>query len=199
MLCLQVYAPGYFVFKLIIVLFQNLDCLCIGDTCKIGLCYMMQTVEQSLINEIIEEVHLLRRMLQYVIDNIFQHCLCQIHVILQICKCHLRLNHPELCGMTRRVGILRTECRAECIDVLECHRIRLSIELTANGQIRRLSKEILTVIDGTVLIFRYLIQIHRCHLEHLTGAFTVTAGNQGCMHIYKILLLEKFMNRICDQ
>ena len=138
-------------------------------------------------------------MLQHIVDHIFQHCLRQIHIILQICKCHLRLDHPEFCRVAGRIGILSTEGRSKSINIFKCHRVGLSVELSADRQIGRFSKEILLIIHTAILGARDLVQIHRRHLEHLTGSFAVTSCNDRCVHIDKVTLLEKFVDRIGNQ
>ena len=109
MLCLKIHPPGHLVFKPIVMLLQQLNRLCVGHPGKIRLCHMMQTIQQPLVNKIVKEIHLLRRVLQHIIDDIFEHSFCQIHIVLEIRKCHLRLDHPELSRMACRVGILGTE------------------------------------------------------------------------------------------
>ena len=127
MLCLQITAPGYFVIEFIIVLGKNVDCFRIGHTGKIIAYDIFQSLKKSLVHKIIEKGHLFRCIFQYIIDDIFEHAFCKHHVILKVCKSNLRLNHPKLCGMSCRVRIFCTECRSECIDVLKCHRISLTI------------------------------------------------------------------------
>ena len=86
MLGLQVTAPRYLVFKLIVVLLQNLNRLCVDHISHLIIKKKIQTVDQSLIHKGIEEVHLFRRMLQHIADKVLDHVLCQAHVIIQIRK-----------------------------------------------------------------------------------------------------------------
>ena len=160
---------------------------------------MVQSLKESLVYEAVEEVHLLRSVLKHISYNILNHALSKYHIILKVCKRHLRLNHPELSSMPCCVGVLCTEGRAECINVLECHRIGLAVKLTAYRKISRLSKEILGIIDLAVLCLRNIVQIHGCYLEHLACTLAVTSSDQWSVHIYKALLLEELMNSKCDQ
>ena len=127
MLGLQIASPGYFIIKFIVILFQNLHSLCIGHMSELRVQYMVQTVQKTLVHEGIKEVHLFRSILQYIADDIFEHGLCHLHVVIKICECHLRLDHPELCCMTGGVGILCTEGRSEGIDITECLCIGLAV------------------------------------------------------------------------
>ena len=104
---------------------------------------MVQSVKKSLIYERIEEIHLFRCVLKDITDHIFQHSFRKLHIILKICKCTLRLDHPELSCMTGCVGILCTESRSECVDVTKCLCISLTIQLAAYSKVGLFSKEIL--------------------------------------------------------
>ena len=160
---------------------------------------MAQTIDQSLVHKLVEEFHLLRRMLQHIVYHIFQHALRQHHVIGQICEGDLRLNHPEFRRVTGSVGVLRPEGRSKGVDVLEGHGEGLAVQLAAHRQVRRFSEEVLGEVHRAVLGLGYIAKIHRGNLEHLSGTLTVTAGNQRCVHIDKIPLLEKFVDRVGDQ
>ena len=160
---------------------------------------MFQTFNQPLVHKLIEEIHLFRRIFQNIIDDIFQHGFGQGHIVIQVRKGHLRLDHPELCRMTGRVGIFCTEGWTKGINIPESHRKGLSVQLSADGQIRFFTKEILRIIHMTFLILRHIFRVQCRHTEHLTGSFTVTSGNQWRMHINKIPFLEKFMDCIGNQ
>ena len=101
--------------------------------------------------------------------------------------------------MTGGVGILRTEGGAEGIYVLKCKSISLYIQLSAYGKVYRFAEEILCVIYFSVLCLRYIVHIQSGHLEHFTGTFTVTAGDQRSMHIDKSSLHEEGVDCISDQ
>ena len=73
MFCLQVCAPFYFIFKLIIIFLEKFYRLCICYSRKIRVYHVFQPVQQPLVYKRIEEVHLLRRILQHIRNHIFQH------------------------------------------------------------------------------------------------------------------------------
>ena len=143
MLCLKVAAPADFVIKFIIVLLQQFNGLCVSHTAEIRSSHMLQSFKKALVHKLIEELHFLRCMLQYIADNILHHALCQFHIILKISKSDFRLDHPELSRMAGCVGILSTECWSECVNVAECHSKCLAIQLTADSQVRWFAEEIL--------------------------------------------------------
>ena len=64
-------------------------------------------------------------------------------VVLEIAERHLRLDHPELGQVTRRVRILRAESRSEGVDVGERVGEHLRFELSADGEVRGLGEEVL--------------------------------------------------------
>ena len=80
---------------------------------------MVQPLDEPLVHKLVKEIHLLRRVLQHIADHMLEHCLRDYHVVRQVRKRHLRLNHPELRRMSGRIGIFRPESRTECIYVLK--------------------------------------------------------------------------------
>ena len=160
---------------------------------------MRQALYEPLVHELIEELHLLGRMLHDIADDVLEHILRQLHIVLEIGKCYLRLDHPELGGMARRIGILRAECRSEGIYITECHAVRLHVELTADRQIDGLSEEVPAVIHRAVLTSRHIVHIQRRDLEHLARALAVAACDDGRVHIYKAPLLKELMYGKCSQ
>ena len=85
------------------MLHQDVNCLCIGHTGKVIIHYIMESLDQSLVYKVIEKLHLGRRVLEHVVYDVLEHALGELHVILKICKSYLRLDHPELCGMSCRI------------------------------------------------------------------------------------------------
>ena len=199
MLRLQVTAPGHLVVKGIIVLLQNLNGFRVGHMGEIGISHMLQALQQPLVHELIKERHLLRRILQYISDDIFQHGLRQHHIVLQIRKGHLRLNHPELRRMAGGVGILRPEGRAEGIYVFKSKCIRFHVQLAADGEIGGLPEEILGKVHFPLRRLRNVVQIQGGHLEHLARALAVAARDQRRMHIHEAPLHEEAVDGVGDQ
>ena len=159
----------------------------------------MQTVEQPLVDELVEELHLLGRILEHVVDDVLDHRLRDLHVAFEIAERHLGLDHPELGCVTRREGILRAERRSERVDVVECQRKDLAFELSADGQVGHLAEEILAVVDLAVFRTRRIVEVERGDLEHLAGTFRVTARDQRGMHIDKPAVLEEAVDRMRDK
>ena len=120
MLGLQIASPVYFVIEFVVVFLQKLDSLGVGYTAELRIYDMVQTLDQSLVHETVEELHFFRCMLHNVADDIFQHCLSKLHIVLQISESDFRLDHPELCCMAGGVGIFCTESRSEGVDIAEC-------------------------------------------------------------------------------
>ena len=196
MLRLQVAAPCYLIFKLIIMLFQETHRLRIRHTAEFRIHHMIQPFQKPAVNQRMKEIHLLRRFLQHIADHIFQHGFCQLHIILQVRESHLRLNHPELRRMAGGIGILRPECGAKGIDLPESLGKCLPIQLPADSQIRHLPEKILRIIHRPVACARRIIQIQRGHLKHFSRPFTITPRNQRSVNIDKPPFLEKTVDGI---
>ena len=84
---------------------------------------IVQPVQQTLVEVLIEESHFLGSVFQNVGDDILNHVLCQTHIVLQIGKGDFRLDHPELGGVAGGVGVFGTEGGAEGVDVAEGHHL----------------------------------------------------------------------------
>ena len=82
MLCLKICSPGNLIFKIVIVLFQNLNSLCVSNSCKLRIYYIMKAIKKALVYKGIKEIHFLRGIFQDIINDIFQHILCQFHIII---------------------------------------------------------------------------------------------------------------------
>ena len=199
MLCLKVTTPEYFVIEFVVVFLQKFNCFCVSYMTEFRIYYMVQTIQKSLVDEGIKEVHFLRSILKDITDHVFQHLFCKVHVVIQICKCTFRLDHPELCCMACRVGVLSTESRSECVDITECLCISLTVELSAYSKVGLFAKEILAVVYSTILIHRRIFHVKCGNLEHLSCTLTVTSCDQWSVYIYKSLLLEEFVDRICTK
>ena len=101
--------------------------------------------------------------------------------------------------MTCGVRVFCTECRSECVNVAECLRVSLTVQLSTYRKVCLFSEEILGIIHASVCVLRYVVQIHGCHLEHLSCTLTVTSCDQRCMYIYESSFLEEFVDCISSQ
>ena len=73
-------------------------------------------------------------MLEQVSDHVGDHILREGHVVLEVRKGDLGLDHPELRRVPRGVGALGTEGGAEGVDLAEGHGHALGRELPRHGQ-----------------------------------------------------------------
>ena len=160
---------------------------------------MLKALDESFIHELVEELHLLGSVCKDIADDILEHSLSVLHVVLQVRESHFGLDHPELRRVAGRVGLLRAERRAESIDVPERERKGLDVKLSADCQVRGLSEKVLGIVDLAVLSEGKLIEGKSRHLEHLAGAFRVTARDNGGVHVNKSSFHEERVNRISDQ
>ena len=127
---------------------------------------------------------------------ILEKLLGEPHVVFELVESHLRLDHPKLGQVARRIAVLGAKRRAECVNFGERRRENLAFELAADRQIGRLGEKILLPIDLAVGRARRLLQIQRRHAEHLPRAFAVRGGDDRRLHVEKIALLEKRVDRV---
>ena len=194
MLGLQVGAPLHLEVELVVVLLQDLHRLGVGDPGKVGALHVAQPVQQALVHEGVEEVHLLGAALQHGADDVFDHVLGHVHVPGQVTEGHLRLDHPELSGVALGVGVLSPEGGAKGVDVAEGHGEVLRIELAGDGEAGGLAEEVLAVVHLSIFQPGGILGVQGGHPEHLPGALTVGGGDDGGVDIDKAPVLEELMD-----
>ncbi len=95
---------------------------------------------RPLSTKLVEEVDFVGAVLQHVADDVLDHGLGHVHVAGQVAEGHLRLDHPELGGVTLGVGILRAEGGTEGVHVTKGHGEALGIQLAGHGQAGRVCR-----------------------------------------------------------
>ena len=196
MLRLEVGTPVYLEVELVIVLLQDLHRFGIADPAEVGGHHVGQAFLEPLIHEAVEEVDLVGAALQHPADDVLDHGLGHIHIPRQIGKGHLRLDHPELGGVTLGVGILRPEGGTEGIHVTKGHGEVLGIQRAGHGEAGLFAEEVLAVIHLPVFGPGNVVEIQRRHLKHLAGAFAVGAGDDGSVDIYEATALEELVDGV---
>jgi len=193
----QVHAPVNREFELMSFrnsFFKNLDTICIRQTYEIIFQYTLQTFNQAFVEHIVQELHIIRTVIQRPFHTIFDELFCQVHVVCNVVESHFRLNHPELCQVAGSVGVFGTERRTECVDSAQSSSCQLTFQLTGNSQTCLLTEEIIFIRDRTSLVFLQVIQVHGSHLEHLSGTFTIGSRNDRRMEIEEALFMEELVN-----
>ena len=64
-------------------------------------------------------------------------------------------------------------------------------------EIEVLGEKIIFIRDRTSLVFLQVIQVHRSHLEHLSGTFTIGSRNDRRMEIEESPVMEKLVDSNC--
>ena len=197
MLGLKVATPEDRIFKFVLVFLQQLDRLGVWQTDKVGADDMVQSFQQLLVIELVEECHLVRTVFHHIGQHIFHHVFCKVHHIAQVCKGDLRLHHPEFCCVAGGIGLFCTEGWTEGVDVGECHCHALALQLTGNGQAGRFAEEVLAVIHLAVLGARRVVHIQCGDVEHLSCTLAVAAGDDWGVYINKATFVKEFVDCKC--
>ena len=197
MLGLKVAAPERLEIEFVGCLLKLLDGIGICHVGKRAFHNVYQSVLDTGLDELGEEVHVLLAVVQNILEHILQKVLGNLHVAFQCAEAHLGLDHPELGKMSLGVGVLGSERRSECVDVLQGCCVCFALELAADGEACALSEEVLGIIDLAVLCFGHVIKIQCGDLEHLAGALGIACGNQRSVHIEESVFLEEAVNGIC--
>ena len=194
MLGLQVDAPFDRIVELLAALFEDVDRLGIADAAEIVRHDVVQPLEQALVDESVEELHLLRAAFEHRVDDVLDHRLGRVHIVIEIGKGHLRLDHPEFGRVALGIGDLGAEGGAEGVDVAEGEGKVLGVELAGDREVRGLAEEVLAVVHRAVFFQRQVVEIQRRHAEHLARALGVGAGDDRRLGIDEAAALEKFMH-----
>ena len=182
------------IFELVTGVFHNLNSLGISNACKAVFNDIVQFVQQAGFDEFVKQFQIFGAMLHNMSDTAANHILGQIHVVINVGKGHLRLNHPKLGGMARGIGVFGAECGAESIDISQAHGIHFAVELSGNSQVRFLAEKVLRIVNPAVFGTGNIIQVKRSDLKHFAGTLTVGTGNQRRMDVAKTAVMEKLVN-----
>jgi hypothetical protein len=193
---LDIHAPLHGVLELLVVLFQDLNGLGVADAGELAVCHQLQTLDKTLVDELVKEGHLVRAVVQHIADDVLDHGLGVVHVAVQVAEGHLRLDHPELRGVAGGKALLRAEGGAKGVHLAKGHGHSLGLQLAGNGQVDRLFKEVLAVIHSAVLGLGQIVQIQRGHAEHLAGTLAVGSGDQRRVGVDKAVLLEELVDGV---
>ena len=103
MLRLQIDTPLNRILKLLAGFEKQVNCLSIGHPPEVGIYDVVKSLQQAFVHKAVKKLHFLRGVFKHIIDNIFDHSLCQNHIVFKVSKGDLRLYHPELgrvsCGI----------------------------------------------------------------------------------------------------
>ena len=111
---------------------------------------MLERREHGVVDALVEELEIGAAVLEDVLDDVLQELLGERHVVGEIAEGHLRLDHPELGEVARRVGVLGAERGAERVDVAEREREDLAFQLPAHREVGRLAEEVAREVDRAV-------------------------------------------------
>ena len=89
-------------------------------------------------------------MIEDVADDVLQKFFGQSHVVRQVAESHLRLDHPELRQVARRIAVFGAKRWAEGVNVGESRGEDFAFELAADCEISGLAEEVLLPVDLTV-------------------------------------------------
>ncbi len=144
---------------------------------------------QRLVHKSAEELQLLTALIQHGFHQIAHVFLRQSHVGGQVKKGHLRLDHPKLRRMTRRVAVLRAEGGSEGVDFPQRAGESLPLELAADREVGGPAEKI-------VLRPGVAAGLERRHPEHLPGALAIIRGDHRRVDMDEAPLLKKTMHRV---
>ena len=108
---------------------------------------MVQALEQTLVHKLVEHIELVGAGGHNVLEDVLEHGLGVVHVVVEVGEGHLGLDHPKLGGVARGVGVFGAEGGAKGVHVAKGHGKVLGIELAGHGEACMLAKEVLAPVD----------------------------------------------------
>ena len=197
MLALQVATPSARELEFLAALAKDTDTLGVVKPYKVASNNTTEALDKFLVEHIIEELQVAHTVVECVLNAVFDKLLSQRHIVLQVVERHLGLNHPELCQVAGSIGVLGTEGGTKGVNLTKRESTQLTLQLTRHGQCSLASKEVLRVINLTVLALGHIVQVESCNIEHSTCALAVRSGNQRGVPIVEALVVEELMNCVC--
>ena len=131
----------------------------------------------------VEEGEIISAVLQYACDQMLAQAFGEIHVALQVHEGGLGFDHPELREVARGIAVLRAEGGAEGVDLAQgqCREFRL--QLSAYGEARFATEEVLLEVHLTCVGQRWLLRVEHAHAEHLTRPLGIAGGDDGRVEV----------------
>ena len=84
----------------------------------------------------VEKGHVLWEGLEHVLDHVLQHALSAVHIVVQVGKCHLWLDHPKFCQVSSRVAVLCAKRGPKGVHATEGAGVSFRLELTRDSEVR---------------------------------------------------------------
>ena len=159
----------------------------VGDAQERALDHELEALVQPLLHELSKKVEVLGAMFQRVTGDGLDELLGHVHVAQQVAEGHFRLDHPELGGVARGVGILGPEGGAEGVNVGERAGEGLPFKLAADGQVGGLAEEILLR-----LLVRFALE--RGDAEHFPRPLAIAGRDDRRVQIDEVAALKKFVD-----
>ena len=97
MLCCQIAAPVWLELEFVRMFFKLGNGLCVAYAFERCLYNVAECVDYARLDSFVEELHVLAAFCECPVEKIFDELFLNVHVIVEIEECHLRLTHPELC------------------------------------------------------------------------------------------------------
>ena len=198
MLGLQVRAPLHRVLEFYAGFLQDIHGFGVADPTEVVVHHVVEPIEKPLVDELVEELHLVGAAVHDGADDVLHHGLGHLHVALQVAEGHLRLDHPELRRVPGGEAVLRPKGGAEGVDVPEGHGEGLAVELAGAGEVHGLFEEVLGVVHLPVLGTGEFFEVQGGHLEHLAPALAVGVGQDGGVDVDEAPILEELVDGRAD-
>ena len=175
---------------------QQLDRSAVVDAFEWFSDEFLQSGQRIRLHALGDERHVVGTLVEHRAKHIFQECLGKIGVVVEIGEREFGLDHPELGQMSRGIGILGAEGRAEGVDLRHRQTVRLDVELAGYSEEGFLAEEILVEGNLAVGAARQVRQIQRGDAKHLPRAFGIRSGDDRRIDPEVAILVEETVDRL---
>ena len=196
-LALEVCAPVDGILELDAIghgLFQNLHGLCVSDSLELYAQDTLHALDEAVVVFVVEELEVVHAVIEGVFHQVLDKLFCKFHVVVDVVEGHFRLNHPELCKVTRGVGILCAEGGAEGVDFAYCGCTKFTLQLAGHGEACLLAKEVFAEVHVSLLVQGDVLEVHCGYLEHVSCALSIGLSDERSVEIDKALVVEELVD-----
>ena len=120
----EVIAPVAWELELLAVLngfLKDFYTFCVWKADKLRIYYGFESFDKSFVHELVEEEQVIHTIIKCPFDAELNEVFFEIHEFIFLDKGYLRFNHPELCQVSRCIGVLSSESRTKGVNFSECH------------------------------------------------------------------------------
>mmetsp|Transcript_39392 Transcript_39392/g.47772 ORF Transcript_39392/g.47772 Transcript_39392/m.47772 type:complete len:214 (+) Transcript_39392:515-1156(+) len=191
------FIPKHFLHLAVLgMLNQHLHSFCVRDSLEGSTCHHFASIDTFFIIHLLKELHIVHAGLQQVFAAELNIFLRALHVIVDISKCNLRLDHPKLCQVAGCVAVLSSKCWTKSVHITHSAGKGLHLELTGHCKECLLAKEVFLIVNPALWCTLDATNQQRLLLRFLLLCFESIQSLQSLLHRLLVLISSTFSLRL---